>query len=185
MTRLASPILRLACVSTLAVLAVLGSPSGALAARGDAIIRECLKYDRITGTYSQADYRYAISHLPTDVNEYSDCGDVIRRAQVAAAGNHGGTGGGSGGGGGLPGSDPLAGATPAERAAVATAIRSGGAPQPVGDELVHPGLIAMRTSATLNSLPTPLLVLALALLLAAMAGGGRALLTHVRARRVG
>jgi len=165
-----------------AVLFVLIAPGVALAARGDAIIRECLKNDRITGTYSQADYRYAISHLPTDVNEYSDCRDVIRRAQLAAAGGRAGSGGGAGT---LPPrSDPLAGATPAERSAVAQAIHSGGSPQRVGPELVHPGVIAVPAASALSSLPTPLLVLALALIVGGLASAGRAILTHVRARGV-
>jgi hypothetical protein len=152
----------------------------ALAARGDQIIRECLQHDRITGQYSQQDYDYALAHLPADVDEYSDCRDVIRRAKLNAAG----------GGGPAPGApsatgrpDPLATATPAERKAVDEARDAGSQPVSVAGHLIRPGVIATPSSSVFNSLPGPLLAVLIALLAGGLAAAGAAIL-RVRARRL-
>jgi hypothetical protein len=75
--------------------------------------------------YSPKDYRKALSGLPSDIDEYTNCRDVIRRAQLGFDGG----GGGAGGGGGDFGPsvqvgdngrlvDPLAAATDTERKAI-------------------------------------------------------------------
>src|SRR5947209_12020253 len=108
-------------------------PAGAWAS-GTAVIRDCTDDGVIQGHYSQQDYKNDLANLPTDVDEYTNCRDVIKRAQLAALGGR--SGGGPSGGAGAsngsvpPGGDPLAGATPAERAA-AEAARSGGASKPI------------------------------------------------------
>ena len=57
---------------------------------GTKIIERCTHGQSISG-FSQQAYRRALAELPTEVEEYSDCANLIRRAQLAAA-----AGGGSG-----------------------------------------------------------------------------------------
>jgi hypothetical protein len=114
-------------------------PATALAS-GEDVLRDCDENERIDGTYTQQEYRDALSQIATDQDEYSPCRDIIRRAQLDAlgAGRGGSGGGGAGGNGGLgaggdagalppvvSAEDQLAGASPEERDAVQRA-RSGG-----------------------------------------------------------
>src|SRR6476620_6506772 len=79
-----------------AVLGCLLLPAAAWAS-GQAVIKDCTDDGVIEGHYSQQDYKNALANLPTDVDEYTDCRDVIKRAQT------GGTGGGGTSGPGAPG----------------------------------------------------------------------------------
>ncbi len=178
-------------IMALAALTAAGAPAVALASRGGQIIRQCLRYDRITGHFTQQDYRDALAHLPADVSEYSDCGDVIRRAQQATAASGSPTGGPAAGAIGAATaagrSDPLASATPAERAAFQAAVNqarlTGGRPVRVGDATVTPGLTAVRSGSLTHVLPAPLLVLLILLLVGALAALGGFLRQRVRPRR--
>ena len=160
-----------------AVLGCLLLPAAAWAS-GHAVIKDCTDDGVIQGHYSQQDYKDALNNLPTDVDEYTDCRDVIKRAQL------GGTGGGSGGSGtpgagGATGGDPLAGATAAERAAV-EAARSGGATKPIhiGGQLVQPGKLGFGGLGSPTTLPGSLIAVLVALGIAAAAAAA----THVRNR---
>ena len=87
----------LAILTALLVLAAPGSASAA------GLTDDC-QDGTIDGTYTQAQYRQALRGIATDLDEYSDCRAVIRRAQLAAArgssgDGHGGSGAGAGGGG--------------------------------------------------------------------------------------
>jgi hypothetical protein len=73
-----------------AALAVAGlaclCPAPAQAGGGAAaILQDCQDDGRIDGIYSQAAYAKALGSLPTDLDEYSDCRDQIRSAQLRAA----------------------------------------------------------------------------------------------------
>jgi hypothetical protein len=152
-------------------------------ASGDAVIRDCTDDGVIQGKYSQKDYANALNNLPTDVDEYTDCRDVIKRAQAGGLGGGGGGAGGGGGGAGAaaPGSDPLATATPAERAAI-EAARSKGAASPIsiGGKLVQPGQLGFGGLGSPTKLPASLIAVLIALGLAAGAAGA----TYVRNRVV-
>ena len=89
----AAPLMRRLVVTALA--AMLLVPSAA-SADGRRVIRDCTDDGRVQGRYSQSEYRDALAHMPSDVDEYTDCRDVIRRAQLASAGG-GKAGKGSGG----------------------------------------------------------------------------------------
>jgi hypothetical protein len=141
---------------------------------GAKIIERCTHGQSLSG-FSQKDYRRAIAELPTEVEEYSDCGNLIRRAQLAALNGSGGSGGGP--------STPATPLTPSEQSAVARAPKSGGEPLHVGDELVSPGVVHANVSSALSSLPDPLLAMLAFLLACAAALGGRAILKGVRAYR--
>lgn len=165
----------------LAATTLLLAPAAAHADGGAAVIHDCLNHGRITGHYTQKQYAQALAELPADVAEYSDCGSLIRRAQLGAAG--GASAGGGGGGAGGATLNPLATATPAERTAIARARSAGSHPLDLGGRIVRPGVVSVRTASVLNDLPVSLLI-ALGLLLAALAAvGGREALSFVRARR--
>jgi hypothetical protein len=167
-----------------AVLGCLLLPAAAWAS-GDAVIKDCTDDGVIQGHYSQQDYKNALNNLPTDVDEYTDCRDVIKRAQL------GGTGGGSGGSGGsgtpgtgATGGDPLAGATAAERTAV-NAARSGGAAKPVkiGGKFVQPGKLGFGGLGSPTRLPGSLIAVLVALGIAAAAAAATYVRNRVIARR--
>ncbi|MBA2349630.1 MAG: hypothetical protein H0V81_15190, partial [Solirubrobacterales bacterium] len=64
---------------------LLASPSGALAAGGGAAAVQDCQDGKIDGSYTAAEYREALASIPTDVDEYTDCRDVLRAAQLRAA----------------------------------------------------------------------------------------------------
>ncbi|MBX5441734.1 MAG: hypothetical protein IRZ32_09430 [Solirubrobacteraceae bacterium] len=75
-------------------LALLALPGLAHASAAD-VIRDCTLDGRLDRAYTQKELRSALANLPSDVDEYTNCRDVIRAAQLAA-----GSGGGADGGGG-------------------------------------------------------------------------------------
>jgi hypothetical protein len=92
------------------VAALLLVPSVAHAAGPIQIIRDCEDDGLLQGNYTASELRSARSALPTDIDEYSDCRDVLGRAIAAktsqtpdtdGGSSQGGapTGGGSSGGG--------------------------------------------------------------------------------------
>jgi hypothetical protein len=184
--------LRLRIVTALALLAALAVPALAHAS-GAAVIRDCTDDGQLSKTYSQKDYADALAHLPADVDEYSDCRDVIARARLGGASGGGGRGGGSGGaGGGVGGgtgggsggtggdtgaasapADPFADATPAERASYAKAVQAGAAPVQLDGRPITPGALGGATHTGLSDVPAPLLVV---LALLALGGIGAAAL---------
>ena len=119
-------------------LALLVAVPAAHAADRAQIIADCNADGDLDGNYTPSEIRDARNNIPTDIDQYSDCRDVLSRAisaKTAASNNNnsnsggtdnsGGTGGstGSGGGGGTGGTDvapnpttaPQATATPSGR----------------------------------------------------------------------
>jgi hypothetical protein len=141
---------------------------------GEKIIERCTHGQSISG-FSQQAYRRALQELPTEVEEYSDCANLIRRAQLAAAGGQGG----SGAGGPLV-ATPL---TSSERRALLGVPKTGAAPLRVGGKLVQPGVVHPNVASALSSLPDPLLALLAFLLACVLAVGARAVTRRVIARR--
>ncbi len=171
----------------------------------EALIRDC-QDGTISGNYSARDYTQALRDIPTDVDEYTDCRDVIRRAQLGAAGGSaggsgssgGGAGAGAGGGGttgaggagGGTGRAPtaarvLAAASPQERAAVREAIASGGgaAPIEVSGKRIDPSAIARGAEASSSSLPGVVLLALCLVGVAALAGAVQFVSARVLGRR--
>ncbi len=81
MIRLLHPLVLLLVLATLAVPAVAMADPGA-------VIRDCSNDEHLDGTYSKSDLRWARDHLPTDIEEYTSCSEVIG----AALGNGSGKG---------------------------------------------------------------------------------------------
>jgi hypothetical protein len=181
---------RLRLATLLVLVVALAAPSLAAASSTD-VIKDC-QDGALSKTYSHSDLSHALSHLPADVDEYTDCRDVIRRALLGggtggtgaggaggtgaggAAGVAGGTGGGDVGGGtgagGIP--DPLATATPEERASYAKAVQAGAAPVVLDGRPITPGTLGGAEGTKLTDLPTALLVVLALLALAAIGGAG-------------
>jgi hypothetical protein len=65
------------------VAALLLVPSAAHAAGPIQIIRDCEDDGALQGNYTASELRSARSALPTDIDEYSDCRDVLGRAIAA------------------------------------------------------------------------------------------------------
>src|SRR3954447_24912805 len=81
--------------------ALLAAP--AWAGPGDAVIRDCAQHGKLTRSYTQAQYADALANLPADLEEYSNCAQVIAAAKRKAAGaGTTGTDGGTPSGGGAP-----------------------------------------------------------------------------------
>src|SRR5687767_5690932 len=86
----------------LALLALaLAAPAPASAASRDEIIKDCSDDGRLQGKYSASELRDARKNLPSDISEYTDCADVLRRAELPDS--KGSSGGGSGSGGAVGG----------------------------------------------------------------------------------
>jgi len=156
-------------------LALLCAPTPALADRGTTIIERCT-HGQSLGGFSQQDYRRALAELPTEVEEYSDCGNLIRRAQLAAAGA-GTTGAGTSNG---AVATPL---TPAEQQRVGAIAHTATPPVRVGNQVVRPGVVHADISSALSSLPNALIAILAGVLACALALAGRAIRDRVANRR--
>jgi hypothetical protein len=95
--RLQPLIVMLGMVAALAGAAFV-APAGA--ASLNPVVADCNAHGRLTQTYSLGQLQTAISTLPADVKEYTDCFDVINRALLAQTGSHSNSGSGGGGSGG-------------------------------------------------------------------------------------
>jgi hypothetical protein len=181
-------------IAALAVFACLALASPALAGGGEKVIRDCTDDGVLQGHYTQAELSDALANLPTDVDEYTDCRNVIRHAQLGGAGGGGGSGGAGGGGGGgtsggappPPGTDPLASATPEERAAVERVVSRAQKHHTgvqLGRSVVRPGTLGFSGLSSLSTLPTVLLVVLTLIAAAALAALAYVVRSRVVTRR--
>jgi hypothetical protein len=157
----------------IAVLAVLVAAPPALAdSTRNKILREC-QNGRLTGDYTAREIRDARANIPDDLDQYTDCRDVLSRALLglagggAGGGDAGGIGGGApggiGGDGGGGGGTLLTPSTDADREAIEQAATGGGQPIEIAGRRVTPG-------AGSNDLPSTLLVMLILIAAAAVAG---------------
>jgi hypothetical protein len=160
----------LACL--LAVL--LAAPAAQAQSTRTKILRECQE-GALSGDYSISEIRDARNNIPDDIDQYSDCRDVLSRALAASAGggNDGGAGGagggGTGGGGGGEGSTtPLTPATDADRKAIEDAAAQGSAPVEIDGRQVVPGAAGFNADAARNTLPSTLIAVLVLLAAAAL-----------------
>ena len=159
--------MRLATIALLAVLAA--APAAQADSTRTKILREC-QNGRLTGDYTAKQIRDARNNIPDDLDQYSDCRDVLSRALLNNAGDSndgddGGAAGGAGGGGGTDSGEVLTPSTDADRQALAGAASTGDQPLQVAGERVTPG----TAGALRNNLPTTLLVVLILLAAAAAA----------------
>lgn len=191
----ASPLALMRRVFVVIALLCLLAPAGALASKqgGLRLIKDCASDGEITRHYTQSDYTYALDHLPSDLDEYTNCRDAIRAAQRAAAGGGGGGrsshGGGGGGGGGSLGPGASAapavptGPTAAERPAIANARKSPGPVNVGGGAPVTPGGPGITTTSFTRAVPGSMLLVLILLVLGALGAVGPAIRSRVLTRR--
>ncbi len=144
---------------------------------GEQIIHRCTHAESLSG-FSQAAYRQALKDLSAGTEEYSNCAQLIRQAQLAAAGA--GRAGGSGGGSAAPAPNTSAAPTPSERQSIAHASSAGAAPLQVGAQTIHPGVVHDDIASALSSLPTPLLATVAFLAICLLAVAGASLRNRIR-----
>jgi hypothetical protein len=117
-----------------ALLVVLLALPGFAQASGQDVIRDCNDDGHIDGNYSQSEYQDAQDNMGSDVDQYSDCRDVIAQAQAdgsrrsGSKGNRGSSGGGSAGGGSSSGGSGGSGGS--SSTASTDSGRRGGSPKP-------------------------------------------------------
>jgi hypothetical protein len=196
-------------VALLATLALLGGPAAAALASGRDVLNDCTADEVMSKTYTQKEYRDALAQLQGDTDQYGNCRDVIKRAQLKAAaagaatkkGGSAGTSSGGGGGGGTsaggtststggggaigsaPAKEQLQAATPTERKAVDAARADSRAFQ-AGTAKVDPEKVGTVPGVSrVSDLPTPLVAVLVLLLAAALAVGGLRIRSLVNARR--
>ncbi len=185
---------RLLLVLLLALL--VAAPAASAGTRQD-IISDCYDDGRLNGNYTASQIRDARNNLPADVDQYSDCRDVLARAlggsgDKAVGGGSGGGGNGGGGsalgGGGLgdaTAAEPLTASGPEEQQALDAAALSGGdKPIQVGDTTIRPGAAAFGAGAVRNDLPPSLLAALILLGAAAVAAAIPPVRRRVLARRL-
>lgn len=161
------------------------------AANRQAVFADCEPDDRIDQTHSQADLRAALSSIPADVDQYTECRAAItgalRGGGLAGPGGAGVATGGSWGGSPIPGVDPgvdpLATATPVEKAAIASAAKTGAAPITIDGRPIYPSELGTSGLSDPTDLPTPLLAVLALLALGAAAAATRWSVSNVRKRR--
>ena len=157
--------LRPALIAVLMLL--VAAPSVPAQSTRNQILREC-QNGSLSGDYTAQEIRDARSNIPDDVDQYTDCRDVLSRALLARAeaaaratpgggggvgGTTGGTPGGTTGGtGGDAGGAPLTPSTDADRQALEQAATDGAQPVEVAGRPVTPGNAR-------NEVPPTLLVL--------------------------
>jgi hypothetical protein len=164
----------------LGALAALALPVPAYAS-ADQVIRDCARDGRLDQKYSNSELRRARNNLPADLDEYSDCRDVI--AAAIKGGSDKGIGSGSPG---IGATDPAG-----EAAAQATdqgdlaAITSGKGSKPsvdVGGTSLQPDSSGFfNVGGAANEVPLPLLLALILLSLFALASGLGALRERVPA----
>jgi hypothetical protein len=150
----------------LAVMAFLAIP-GMAQASPQQVIHDCAQDGKLDRHYSLSDLKNAEKRLPTDVDEYTNCRDVINQAEVQGSGgnahgsSHGPTSGAGGSGGGGGGSAP----SPKDVAALNHAKAGGKAPSLSlhGEKVVPGGGGVFKTAGAANDVPTPVLLALIAL----------------------
>ena len=158
-------------------LAALALPAGAVASP-EAVIRDCGQDGKLDRTYSNRDLREARANLPTDLDEYSDCSEILSAAIS------------TGGDADEPSSSSAANTpTLAEEAARIedqkevdrmAAARERPGDIDIGGRRVAPGSNGLFDVASAeNDLPLPLLLALICLALLSLAGGFLALRPRV------
>jgi hypothetical protein len=153
---------------TIGVLALLALPANAFAS-ADQVIRDCARDGKLDHSYSNSELRKARNNLPSDLDEYSDCRDVI--ASAIKGGSDRGLGAGSPG---VAATDPAGeAAAQAQDQNDLAAIATGKGEKPsvnVGGRKLEPDSSGFfKTGGAANEVPLPLLLALILLSLFALA----------------
>jgi len=150
-------------------------------ASGNDVIRDCAEDGDLDHDYSDEELEDAERNMPSDIDQYSDCRDVIQQAQAGGRGSSDGSGpGGGGSGGGSDGGGYRGSVTGDDVAGGEGGTKSDANELGIRKQQAEEG-IAPDTSATTaagadvggddGGLPTPALIAIIILGLSAVAGG--------------
>ena len=139
-------------------------------ASADQVIRDCARDGRLDHHYSNAELRRARNNLPADLDEYSDCRDVIANA-IKGGSDLGGGAGSPGVGATNPAGEAAAKAE--DQADLAAIANSDEAPKlDVGGQSVEPDSSGFfKLGGAANQVPLPLLIALLLLCTMAIISG--------------
>jgi hypothetical protein len=168
---------------------LLAAPTASAGVR-EKILRECQE-GRITGDYTPGQLRDARKNIPTDIDEYSDCRDVLARAALSGRSGSGGSGATGGGGTAAPGGVLPGGGNgeltyangKAEEKDLVDALQTAPQGADVAGEHLVPGASGLAADAARHGLPTTLLTALVLLGLCALAAAAPAVRRRVIARR--
>jgi hypothetical protein len=154
------------------------APASAWAAGGIDVIRDCTDNGRMDDSHGDLDYQQGLDNLPSDVDEYTDCRQIItaarRRDAIAKSSSNDGGGGGGGAGGGSSSSGGSGGAAPRGEHTASKA-------RPVGQgKPVVPPDSDLGAAPRNQFLPTPVIVALVVMGLAVLVW----LVASIRARRL-
>jgi hypothetical protein len=145
------------------------------------VIERCAHGQSLAG-FSEPALAKALRELSTVLQEYSNCEELIRRAELAGATRTPGSPSARAAGlAGAPGSSfggeaPIP-PTAAEQPALAAARHLGSTPQRLGGRRVTPGVVHVDLGSAISSLPDSLIAVLAALAALALAAAGRLVLT--------
>jgi hypothetical protein len=153
----------------LAVLALVALPGSAMAGP----VSDCSDDGDLDEGYSNGQLRRALDNLPTDLDEYTNCRELLSGAITSGSDKGGNRPTAGADGSALPPEEQAARAEDTEDLAAITADPEKSPPSvKVGDERVEPGSNGLFDLASAsNDLPVPLLVALIALALVALIGG--------------
>ena len=153
---------------TIGALALLALPANAFAS-ADQVIRDCARDGKLDQSYSNSELRKARSNLPSDLDEYSDCRDVI--ASAIKGGSNRGLGAGSPGVGATDPAGEAAAQAHDQNHLAAVATGKGDKPSVnVGGTKLEPDSSGFfNVGGAANEVPLPLLLALILLSLFALA----------------
>ncbi len=165
---------------------LLAAPTASAQGTREKILREC-QDGSITGNYTPEQLRDARKNIPTDIDEYSDCRDVLSRAALAGRASGGGGGGGTAAPGGvLPGggggSRAFASGDAETKDLEKALIDAPAGATVAGDKLV-PGASGLAADAARHGIPTSLVTALILFGLCALAAAAPTVRRRVLARR--
>lgn len=147
-------------------------------------VTDCAQDGKLDRQYSNSELRKALDNIPTDLDEYGDCREIISGAIQNDSDKGEGRPSSTGSDGGPLGPEEQSARTKDNEELAAIAGDGGGDPPApsveVGGETVKPGSNGLFDLASAsNDLPVPLLVALIALALLAIVGGLVALRTRI------
>jgi hypothetical protein len=154
----------------LAALAVFALPATAMA---NPVVADCNDDGKLDEPYTNAQLRKALDNIPTDIDEYTNCREIISGAITGGSDKGGNRPTQGADGSPLPPEEHAARTKDNEDLAAITADPETNPPSvKVGEEEVEPGSNGLFDLASAsNDLPVPLLVALIALGLVAVIGG--------------
>jgi hypothetical protein len=94
-------------IALASALLTLSIAAPAALASNNQVIADCNSHGQLTQTYTASALQNALSTMPGDIKEYTNCYDVVQRALLAQIGSHHGGGGSDPGSGGSSIPTPL------------------------------------------------------------------------------